>query len=58
MNGNKEKLLSGNFALFQDSAAKQVRSVLFCVITQREVVSYFRRFGKTYRSVNFMLILI
>ena len=35
---------------FQAAAAKQRRTAVFCVITQRVVVIPYRRFGTTYRS--------
>ena len=35
---------------FQSSAAKQIRTALFCDITQRVLAIYYRRFGTTYRS--------
>ena len=38
------------FAWFQASAAKRLRTALFWAITQRVVVSPYRRFGTTYRS--------
>jgi len=37
-------------ALFQASAAKEMRTAFFWVITQREVTISHRRFGTTYRS--------
>jgi hypothetical protein len=39
-----------NLRRFQASAAKQVSTALFWVITQRVVVISYRRFGTTYRS--------
>ena len=36
--------------LFQASAAKEVRTALFWVITQRVVAILYRLFGTTYRS--------
>jgi len=37
-------------ALFQASAAKKMRTAIFCVITQRVVVIPYRRFGTSYLS--------
>jgi hypothetical protein len=53
----KEKLPSLNFMWFKASAAKQMNNVLFWVITQHVLAIPYRRFGKTYRPVNFMVIL-
>jgi len=40
------------YAWLQTSAAKQLRTEFFCVITQRVVVISYRRFGTTYRSLT------
>ena len=38
------------FALFETSTAKQMRSALFWVVTRRVVIISYRRFGTAYRS--------